>query len=108
MQIVPQRNYVQIEPIIDEVTEGGLYIPTDAQKKDQLAKVVAVGSGKISGYTMEGKPVVDIPVVKAGDYVVVTRLGTMQCKVGSTTHFFIENESIIAILHGYQEPVKTA
>lgn len=53
--MIPLRDLVLVKPCMaDEITEGGLFIPSNAQERSSKAEVVKVGKGT-SKITMEAK-----------------------------------------------------
>ena len=42
--IIPLEKYILVEPIKDEVMEGGVYVPQDVNEKPMRGKVIRVGS----------------------------------------------------------------
>jgi co-chaperonin GroES (HSP10) len=72
-----------VEPIVEEQTVGGIFIPEDEQKKrTQRAKVVAVGSD------------FSYPVI-VGDTVIYHDYGLMEVKDGDKSISVIQSEDVI-------------
>lgn len=96
MGYAPCNDYLLIEPIVDTVSKGGIYLPGNTEKstRPDKGKVLAVGPGKY----VDGK------------------LEPMRCKVGQTLLFqqfpffefteagrrvlFIRELQVVAVLEG--------
>jgi chaperonin GroES len=73
-------------------TASGLYIPDSAKEKPKVAKVVAVGPGKV------GDDNERIPVgVKAGDRVVYGGYSNTEVKVGTDSYLLVREEDIYGV-----------
>src|SRR5258706_13177535 len=77
MKIRPLHDRILVKRVEEqEVRKGGIIIPDTAKEKPQEAKVIAVGSGKV---TEEGKR---IPLdVKAGDRILFGKYSGSEVKV---------------------------
>ena len=94
MKIKPLGDRVlvqRLEPA--EVKKGGIIIPDTAQEKPMEAKVIAVGSGKL---TDEGKRLGF--EVKKGDKVIITKYGGNEVKQDGEEYLIIGQEDILAIV----------
>lgn len=94
---------VPIKPLADYVvaqqeeaetkTASGLYLPDKAQEKPKVAKVLAVGPGKV-GDDNERVPL----EVKAGDRVVYGGYSNTEIKIGGQDYLLIKEENIYGII----------
>ncbi len=94
MKIKPLGDRVlvqRLEPA--EVKKGGIIIPDTAQEKPMEAKVIAVGSGKL---TDDGKRLGF--EVKKGDKVIITKYGGNEVKQDGEEYLIIGQEDILAIV----------
>lgn len=92
---------VPIKPLADYVvaeaeaaatkTASGLYLPDKAAEKPKIAKVVAVGPGKI------GDDNERIPMeLKAGDRIVYKSYSTTDVKVGDKEYILVREDDVLA------------
>ncbi len=94
---------VNLQPLSDYVvaeqeeavtkTASGLYLPDKATEKPKVAKVLAVGPGKV-GDDNERVPV----EVKVGDKIVYKSYSTTEVKVGDKEYILVKEEDILAIV----------
>lgn len=96
MKIKPLGNFVCIDLLLKEKISADIYIPEDKKDKvkTQKAKVLAVGQGILNE---DGKRE-NIPEVKEGDEIVITKLGVMKCEINDEHLHFIEGENIVAVI----------
>ena len=93
MKIKPLFDRVVLEPLESEKeTKGGILLPSAAQEKSQLAKVVAVGSGE----NTEGKNVG--MQVKVGDKVLYGKYAGTEITVEDTKYVVIRQLDILAVI----------
>merc|ERR1712183_203176 len=74
-------------------TKGGIHIPESAQKKEAIAKVVAVGEG----LRTESGAVIK-PSVAVGDEVYLPEFGGTKLKLGSEDYFLYRDSDFLAKL----------
>ncbi len=74
-------------------TASGLYLPDKATEKPKIAKVLAVGPGKV-GDDNERVPV----GVKKGDRVVYKSYGPTEVKINDKEYILIREEDILAVI----------
>jgi chaperonin GroES len=93
--IKPLADRVVVEPLEEmaAVTPGGIHLPESAQEKPQLAKVVAVGPGKIGDDNERVKPEVEI-----GDRIFHSKYGGTHVKYGGKEFIILREEDILAKL----------
>jgi chaperonin GroES len=93
MKIKPLADHIVLE-IIETKTMSGLIIPEGTEKeKPEQARVVAVGSGKVSE---EGKRIP--PEVKKGDIVLFKKYGPDEVKVDGKEYLIAKEEDILAVI----------
>ena len=74
-------------------TASGLFIPDSAKEKPQQAKVIAVGTGRIT----KNNEVVPL-VVKAGDIVLFGKYTGDEIKLDGEEHIILREQDILAIV----------
>jgi chaperonin GroES len=94
MKIRPLHDRLLVERLEEkEVKKGGIIIPDTAKEKPQEAKVIAVGTGKV---TDEGKK---IPLtVKAGDKVLFGKYSGSEVKIDDKEYLIMREDDVLAIL----------
>lgn len=91
--IKPLGDKVVVEPVEEEEkTAGGIILPDTAKKKPQLAKVIAVGPGKMLDDGKRGEM-----GVKPGDMVVYAKYGGTEVTVEGKDYVILDQDSIYAI-----------
>lgn len=93
--IQPLADYVVAQQeAAESKTASGLYLPDKAQEKPKIAKVVAVGPGRI------GDDNAHIPVgVKAGDRIIYGGYSATEVKHGGEEFLLIPEKDIYAIIN---------
>ena len=76
-----------------EQSIGGIFLPTAAQEKQEVAEVIAVGNGGV----IDGKEVV--MVVKPGDKVLYSKYAGSQFKIDGQEVTIIKVGDILAIVN---------
>ena len=94
MKIRPLHDRLLVERLEEkEVKKGGIIIPDTAKEKPQEAKVIAVGTGKV---TDEGKK---IPLgVKAGDKILFGKYSGSEVKIDDKEYLIMREDDVLAIL----------
>jgi chaperonin GroES len=94
MKIRPLHDRLLVERLAEkEVKKGGIIIPDTAKEKPQEAKVIAVGTGKV---TDEGKK---IPLdVKAGDKILFGKYSGSEVKIDEKEYLIMREDDVLAIL----------
>ncbi len=92
---------VPIQPLADYVvaeaeaaatkTASGLYLPDNATEKPKIAKVVAVGPGKVGDDNERIKM-----TLKPGDRIVYKSYSTTDVKVAGTDYILVREEDVMA------------
>jgi chaperonin GroES len=100
MNVRPLRDRILVKRI--EETEqriGGIIIPDSAKEKPQVAKVVAVGNGRIND-----KGTV-IPLdVKAGEYVLIGKYAGTDIKLDGEEYLILREDEVLGVTEGVSEP----
>jgi chaperonin GroES len=94
MKIRPLHDRILVKRLEEqEVKKGGIIIPDTAKEKPQEAKVIAVGSGKV---TDDGKK---IPLdVKAGDRILFGKYSGSEVKVEDEEYLILREEDVLGII----------
>lgn len=92
--IQPLADYVVLQQEEAEAkTASGLYIPENAKEKPKIAKVLAVGPGKVGDDNKR------VPVsLKVGDRVVYGGYSNTEVKIGSDSFLLVREEDIYGVL----------
>jgi chaperonin GroES len=94
MKMRPLHDRILVKRVEEEAkTKGGIIIPDTAKEKPQEAKVVAVGSGRV---TDDGKVVA--LEVKKGDRVLFGKYSGSEVTIEGEEHLIIREEDILAII----------
>jgi chaperonin GroES len=99
MQVRPLRDRILVKRLEEqEQRVGGIIIPDTAKEKPQQAKVVAVGSGRI---TDDGKT---IPLdVRVGDYVLVGKYSGNDIKLDGEEYLIVREDEVLGVAEGVAE-----
>ena len=94
MKIRPLHDRILVKRLEEqEVKKGAIIIPDTAKEKPQEAKVIAVGSGKV---TDDGKK---IPLdVKAGDRILFGKYSGSEVKVEDEEYLILREEDVLGII----------
>lgn len=94
MKIQPLFDRVLIEPEENEhTTKSGIILPQTSQERPQIAKVVAVGSGKDFDNNEIGMQ------VKVGDKVLFNKFSGVEIKFDEKVYIVIRQIDLIAIIN---------
>ena len=77
----------------EEKMKGGIILPDTAKKKQESAKIVAIGTGK---RTDEGK-IIPIPV-KVGDVILMDKYSGQEVTIDDEEYVILKADDIIAII----------
>jgi len=94
MNVRPLQDRVLIKRIeTDEMTAGGLYIPSSAKEKPQEGEVIAIGPGKLSesGELMAMQ-------VRVGDRVLFGKYSGTEIKVEGEDHLILREDDLLGII----------
>ncbi len=103
MANVEEKKKTTLKPLADRVVaqrleseetlKGGIIIPDSAKKKQEMAKVIAIGPGKI---TDENKT---IPMpVKVGDVIFMDKYAGQEITIDDEEFIIVKADDIIAIV----------
>ncbi len=91
MKLQPLFDKVVIQHIeATETTASGIFLPTSAQEKPQMAKIVAVGEGGI----VDGKEIKMI--VSVGDTILYSKYAGSEFKIDGENYVIIRQSDILA------------
>lgn len=95
--IEPLYDRVVLDPVKEEKTEGGIFIPTTSQGKElRRCKVIAVGPGKLNMDSNEHVPM----TLKVDDVVFINPMLGQSLRVSRNKEYMIQREEdIIGRLH---------
>lgn len=95
LTLKPIGNRVLVQRIEKEETlKGGIILPDTAKKKQETAKVIAIGSGAT---TAEGK-LIPIPV-QAGDTILMDKYSGQEVTIDDEEFVILRADDIIAIIN---------
>ena len=77
----------------EEKVKGGIILPDSAKKKQETAKVVAVGSGK----KLDDGKTVPVPV-KVGDTILMDKYSGQEVTIADEEFVIVKADDIIAII----------
>lgn len=92
MKIRPILDRVVLLPRKNEEQKGGILLPSLAQEKSQIAKVVAVGDGS----TADGKEVKML--VKVGDDVLFSKFAGVEVESNGERYVIVRQADILAVI----------
>lgn len=93
MTIKPLADRVVIKMMeAEETTKGGIILAASAQKKPQVAEIVAVGSGGV----VDGKEVK--MYLKVGDKVLLSKYAGTEVKLDGEDYTILRQSDILAIV----------
>lgn len=94
---------VKLQPLSDYVvaeqeeavtkTASGLYLPDKAAEKPKVAKVLAIGPGKVGDDNQRVAM-----TVKVGDRIVYKSYSTTEVKIESKEYILVREEDVLAII----------
>lgn len=91
MKLVPLFDKIVIKHVeSEETTASGIFLPTSAQEKPQMAKVVAVGEGGI----IDGKEIK--MVVSVGDTILYSKYAGSEYKIDGENYVIIRQSDVLA------------
>jgi chaperonin GroES len=94
LTLKPLGNRVLVQRVEKEETlKGGIILPDTAKKKQEMAKVVAIGSGSTNA---DGK---EIPIpVQLGDTILMDKYSGQEVTVDDEEFVILRADDIIAII----------
>lgn len=94
MKLKPLGSRVVLKEIEqEEVTKGGIVLPSSAKEKPNLAEVIEVGPGDID---KDGKEIK--MVVKKGDRVIYSKYAGTEVKIDGVEYLIVRQDDILAIV----------
>jgi len=103
MSNVAEKKKTTLKPLADRVVaqrleseetlKGGIIIPDSAKKKQEMAKVIAIGPGKV---TDENKTIA-MPV-KIGDVIFMDKYAGQEITIDDEEFIIVKADDIIAIV----------
>jgi len=78
----------------EETLKGGLILPDTAKKKQETAKIVAIGTGK----SVKDGQMIPVPV-KVGDTVLMDKYAGQEVSIDDEDFVIINADDIIAIIN---------
>lgn len=94
VRLQPLGNRVLVQRLeAEETLKGGIILPDTAKKKQETARVVAIGTGKTDS---EGK-VIPIPV-KVGDLILMEKYSGQDVTLDDEEYVTLRSDDIIAII----------
>jgi chaperonin GroES len=99
MNVRPLRDRILVKRVEEEEQRvGGIIIPDTAKEKPQLAKVISVGSGRV---TDEGKT---IPLdVAVGDQVLIGKYAGTEIKLDGDDYLIVREDEVLGVAEGVRE-----
>jgi len=99
MNVRPLRDRILVKRIEEQEQRiGGIIIPDTAKEKPQQAKVVAVGSGRV---TDDGKTV---PLeVQVGDYVLLGKYSGSDITLDGKEYLIVREDEVLGVAEGVPE-----
>lgn len=93
-QLKPLGNRVIAQRLeAEETLKGGIILPDSAKKKQEMARIIALGEGK---KTEDGKI---IPIsIKIGDVILMDKYSGQDVTVDDQEYIIVKVEDIIAII----------
>ena len=100
MKVRPLRDRILVKRVEeDEKKVGAIIIPDSAKEKPQLAKVVAVGNGRV---TDKGNV---IPLdVQPGNLVLIGKYAGTEIKLDGEEYLILKEEEVLGVAEGVTEP----
>jgi chaperonin GroES len=100
MNVRPLHDRILVKRIEEQEQRiGGIIIPDSAKEKPQLAKVVAVGGGRVSD---KGNV---IPLdVQAGEFVLIGKYAGTEIKLDGEEYLILREDEVLGVAEGVTEP----
>jgi chaperonin GroES len=100
MNVRPLHDRILVKRIEEQEQRiGGIIIPDSAKEKPQLAKVVAVGTGRVND-----KGTVIALDVKAGEYVLIGKYAGTEIKLEGEEYLILREDEVLGVAEGVTEP----
>jgi len=99
MNVRPLRDRLLVKRVEEQEQRiGGIIIPDTAKEKPQMAKVVAVGKGRVSD-----KGEVFPLDVKAGEYVLIGKYAGTEIKLDGQEYLIVREDEVLGVAQGVRE-----
>lgn len=84
----------------EEVSKGGIYIPEMAKERPQIAKVLAVGPGRMrpSDSPAERISYVAIPGIRVGDRIVLGKYAGMSITLDGASFMILDADEVLGVI----------
>ncbi len=94
-KVIPLRDRIVVERLVEDKTAGGILIPATSTEKPVFGTVMAVGSGKVldNGSVLE-------PVVKVGDKVLFGKYAGTEVEIAGKQVVVMREDDILGIVQG--------
>lgn len=94
-KIIPLRDRIVVERLVEDKTAGGILIPATSNEKPVFGIVLAVGPGKVldNGSVQE-------PVVKVGDKVLFGKYAGTEVEVAGKQVVVMREDDIFGVVQG--------
>ncbi|NGX63464.1 MAG: 10 kDa chaperonin [Candidatus Anoxychlamydiales bacterium] len=76
----------------DETVKGGIIIPDSAKKKQEMARVIAIGEGKVTENKTLPMP------VKVGDVILMDKYAGQEINIDDEEYIIVKADDIIALV----------
>ena len=94
MKLKPHGDKILVQRLAaEEKTATGIFLPESAKEKPQQAKVVRVGTGKV---TDDGKKL-DFQV-KEGDTILLSKWGGTEVKIDGQDYIVLSEDEVLAVV----------
>lgn len=94
VSLKPLGNRVLVQRLeADEKIKGGIILPDSAKKKQESAKVIAIGSGK----RLDDGKVLPMPVA-VGDVILMDKYSGQEVTIDDVEYMILKADDIIAII----------
>ncbi|MBX9744126.1 MAG: co-chaperone GroES [Chlamydiales bacterium] len=94
MTLKPLGNRVLAQRLeAQETMKGGIILPDSAKKKQETARVLAVGSGK----KLDDGQIVPVPVA-VGDLILMDKYASQEVTIDDEEYLILKADDIIAII----------
>ena len=91
LQPLEDRVVIEMEKA-EETTASGIILSSGSQEKPQIAKVIAVGPGKVYDGNLEKMQ------VKVGDRVIISNYAGTKIKYEGVEYIIVKQDDILAIV----------
>ncbi|NGX55965.1 MAG: 10 kDa chaperonin [Candidatus Anoxychlamydiales bacterium] len=98
-----QKTKTKLKPLLDrviaqrleseETVKGGIIIPDSAKKKQEMAKIIAIGPGKVG----DNNELIKMPVT-LGDVILMDKYAGQEITIDDQEYIIVKSDDIIAIV----------